>query len=78
MKCPKCMNSDVTLVGNSHYICNNPNCIDNEGNRTQFRFVIDDHIKFPYNQIYRNRPIDSFFRKPYLEIKSVGNESVNR
>ena len=35
-------------------VCNNPNCIDNEGNRTQFRFVIDDHIKFPYNQIYRN------------------------
>lgn len=72
MKCPKCGSSNVSLVGDSHYICNESNC------KVQFNFVIDDKIHFPYNQIFRNRSINEFFRKPYLQIKNVGNENVNR
>lgn len=73
--CPKCFQSDVTLVNNSHYICNNPNC-SNMGKRVQFRKVIDKKIKFPYNQIFVDRSKNEFFRKPYLELETVGNEQV--
>lgn len=67
MKCPKCFSEDTTPIGTTHYVCNNPNCITN-GGRTQFRQVIDDYIRFPYNQIFVGRNVNNFYRKPYLEI----------
>lgn len=73
MRCPKCMQENVSMVGNTHYICNTPNCVDQNGNRTQFIYVQDEKIKFPYNQIFINRSINEFYRKPYLEIASSGN-----
>jgi hypothetical protein len=78
MTCPKCGKSNVILVGNTHYICNDPDCSADNGNKVQFNFVIDEKIRFPYNQIFKNRNISEFYRKPYLQIKNVGVESVNR
>lgn len=76
MQCPKCFGTDVSPIGTSHYVCNNPNCTLDNGSRTQFRAVEDTKVRFPYNQIFVNRGKDEFIRKPYLEIKSVGVESV--
>ena len=72
MICPKCFGTDVSPVGTTHYICNNPECTVN-GARTQFKLVIDDEVRFPYNQIYVNRPKQDFFRKPYLTLSKVSN-----
>ena len=75
MICPKCMGSDISLVGNTHYICNNPECT-NGAARTQFRFVPDDEVKFPYNEIFVSRSTQDFFRKPYIELSATGTEAV--
>lgn len=76
MKCPKCMKDDTTIISNSHYVCNDPKCIDDKGNRTQFRFITDKKVKFPYNQIFVNRQVHEFFRKPYLEIEMNGIKTL--
>lgn len=71
MTCPKCMQSNVSIVGNTHYICNTPNCVDLNGNRTQFQYIEDDKVHFPFNQIFVNHTKKDFFRKPYLKINAV-------
>lgn len=75
MTCPKCMGTDISPVGTTHYICNNPNCVTN-GIRTQFRLVIDDKVRFPYNQIFVTRSKKDFFRKPYITMASLGNSKT--
>jgi hypothetical protein len=77
MTCPKCMTDITETVGNSHYICRNPYC-PNDGSPIQFRCVYDDSIRFPYNQIFVKHSTMSFYRKPYLELKDVGNQSTGR
>ena len=72
MQCPKCQSIDVSPVGTTHYICNNPNCNRN-GKRTQFFVVPDTKVKFPYTQIFKNKTIDNFYKKQYLKIKNAGN-----
>lgn len=67
MQCPRCFGTDVSLVGDSHYVCNRPDCVDDQGKRTQFKVVEDDRVRFPYNQIFVNRKKSDFFRKPYLD-----------
>lgn len=74
--CPKCMGSDVSLVGNTHYVCNNPECIMDDGSRTQFRLVIDKKIEFPYNQIFVDRNVEEFYRQPYLQLQDVGTKEI--
>lgn len=76
MQCPRCFKTDVSLVNNSHYVCNNPNCINDDGTRTQFSIITDTKIEFPYNQIFVNRNKSEFYRKPYLVIKNEGNMSI--
>lgn len=78
MTCPKCFQNNTTLIDNSHYVCNNPNCLDNDGNRVQFKYVQDREVKFPYNQIFRDRRTDEYYRKPYLELNDVGNSTTTR
>ena len=68
MQCPRCYGTDVSEVGSTHYVCNNSNCVDENGKRTQFKMVIDERIQFPYNQIFNGRKVDEFFKKPYLVI----------
>lgn len=77
LRCPKCMGTDVSLIGDSHYVCNNQNCM-NDGHRTQFRIIEDDKVQFPYNQIFVNRPKREFVRKPYLELEDVGITETSR
>ena len=55
MKCPKCFSEDVSIIGESHYVCNNQACVNENGNRVQFRLVPDNKIMFPYNQIFVDR-----------------------
>lgn len=74
MVCPKCMGTNVTAVGTTHYICNNSSCTNN-GVRTQFKHVLDDELHFPYNQIYVTRTVNDFYRKPYLELNAVSATS---
>ena len=71
MKCPKCMKDNTTIISNTHYVCNEPTCIDDDGNRTQFRLVKDEKIRFPSNQLFVNRQKDEFYRKPYLNVESI-------
>lgn len=73
--CPKCMQNDITLVGN-HYVCNNPDCYREDGSKTQFTLKFDEKIQFPYNQIFVDRTPDEFYRQPYLEIKTIGAKLV--
>lgn len=75
MICPKCLGTNVSPVGTTHYICNNPDC-SNNGAKTQFMFVVDEKVHFPYNQIYVNRSRQDFFRKPYLQLASAGSKNV--
>lgn len=75
MTCPKCLKDDVTPVGTTHYICNNPEC-SNNGTRTQFHHIVDDRIRFPFNQIFINRSKQDFFRKPYIALATVGDKQV--
>ena len=73
MRCPRCFGSNISLVNGTHYVCNNESCTDDNGKRTQFSVVSDTEIKFPYNQIFRNRLKTEFYKVPYLQIGSVGN-----
>lgn len=72
MQCPRCFQSNVTAIADSHYVCNNPDCSDDNGNKVQFSVVEDKNINFPYNQIFVNRGKKEFYRKPYLELEEVG------
>lgn len=78
MMCPRCFKSDVTEVNSVpvHYICNDPSCVDDNGARTQFSIETDSKIHFPCNQIFVNRNINEFYRKPYLTINPEGNKSL--
>lgn len=75
MTCPKCLGNDITPVGTTHYICNNPECQSN-GMRTQFRLVVDDYVRFPHNQIFVSRAKHEFIRQPYLSLASKGSVEV--
>lgn len=75
MICPKCLGNNITPVGTTHYICNNPGC-ENNGTKTQFRLVVDDHVRFPYNQIFVSRSKQEFIRQPYLSLSSKGSVEV--
>ena len=78
MICPRCMRSRFTSPsGSSHYICIRDPDLDWEetGCGAQFRFVIDDRIRFPHSAIFMNRGREEFFRKPYL-ILSPLNQSI--
>lgn len=74
IQCPKCMEYDTELIPApiEHFICNNKNCDPTNIGATQFHLTIDDKIHFPYNQMFVNRDISHFYRKPYLEVKPVG------
>lgn len=76
MQCPRCMKDDVTAIADSHYVCNNPDCYDENHNRTQFSIIEDSSVKFPYNQIFVNRNKSEFYRKPYLKLEEVGKTSI--
>ena len=78
MICPRCFKDETVLIDSvtKHYLCNNPNCVDENGSRTQFMLVPDAKINFPYNQIFVNRDTKEFYRKPYLVISEEGNTSV--
>lgn len=84
MICPKCLGTSKN-VGDTHYICENSrkgvdkeeDCLHND-KPTQFKFVEDDYIRFPHNQIFVNSSKHEFYRKPYLELESVGNDNINR
>ena len=67
MKCPRCFGTDITLVGTTHYICNNENCVNDNNRRTQFKVINDDKLYFPYNQIFINHSKTDFYRKEYLK-----------
>ena len=41
------------------------------GYKTHFKLLQDTKIRFPYNQIFVNRKLQEFYRKPYLEIKPL-------
>lgn len=72
--CPKCGRVSVTPIGDTHYVCNNPDCVDENGHHTQFTIVPDEKIAFPYNQIFVNRNPEEFYRKPYLDMPAVVSE----
>lgn len=76
MICPRCLGNDVTPIGTTHYVCNNPNCKQEDGSHVQFRMVQDDKVHFPYNQIFVNRGVHEFYRLPYLTLPSVGVKTV--
>lgn len=76
MICPKCFSENVTPISDSHYICNNPECEEKNGTKIQFQHILDEKIRFPYNQIFVNRSKSEFFRKPYLELQTVGLTEV--
>ena len=78
MQCPRCFNDNTSIINNSHYVCNNPNCVDENGNRTQFYFVPDENIMFPYNQIFINRNKNEFYRKQLLKMRSIDNHKANK
>ena len=68
MICPRCMQNSGQNVNNSHYVCNRPECTDLNNKRTQFKFITDTKLYFPYNVIFPQRSIKEFYRKPYLII----------
>lgn len=72
LSCPKCLGTNISTVGTTHYICNNPEC-ENNGAKTQFHINVDDKVRFPYNQIFVNRSRQEFFRKPYITLASRGS-----
>lgn len=73
MICPHCFHDDVSPVGDTHYICNNPDCRDENGNKTQFRIIMDDWIHFPYNIIFSTHNVNEFYRDKYVVRNTVGN-----
>jgi len=76
MTCPRCYKSDVSIVGGTHYVCNNPECVDSTGKRTQFYIEYDGKVEFPYSQIFANRQLSSFYKKPYLKVITDGATSM--
>lgn len=56
IKCPKCDSEDIKIIGD-HYFCNY--CF------AEFQIVFDLKKEFPYNCIFPNRPVSSFYRMPY-------------
>lgn len=76
MKCPKCFGENISIIGESHYVCNNPSCLTDDGNKIQFQVVKDKKIHFPFNQIFVDRIKDEFYRKPYLQLENVGSNNV--
>lgn len=76
IQCPRCFGTNVSPVGNSHYVCNNKNCTKDPNKRTQFQISFDSSVKFPYNEIFVNRPKSEFYKNLYLQIKEVGITSV--
>lgn len=54
--CPRCGRDD-TLLMTDHYYCNY--C------QAEFKLLVDDYKRFPYNCIFPNRIISEFYRKPY-------------
>lgn len=72
LKCPRCGGTSITPVGTTHYLCNNPNCVSDDGSRTQFTLEEDDKVCFPYNQIYVRRGKHQFYKTPYLKLKVEG------
>lgn len=78
MKCPRCFNEDISIIGESHYVCNNPLCVNKDGSKVQFQVVKDKKVNFPFNQIFVNRIRDEFYRKPYLQLENVGSNNVLR
>ena len=72
MKCPRCFKSNVSLIEGTRYVCNNTECVDENGVRTQFYIKYDDEVKFPYNQIFVGRDKSSFYKKPYWKVTDVG------
>lgn len=76
MICPRC-NSQASIVNDTHYVCNNASCVDDAGNRTQFQVIEDDHIHFPYDQIFGStKPLNRFYYKKYLDIGIIGNSNI--
>ena len=76
MKCPKCLGDNTSPISNTHYVCNNPICVNDDGSRVQFKFIPDKKINFPYNQIFVNRQTNEFYRKPYLELEFTGYSNL--
>lgn len=73
MICPRCMTDNTTIISD-HYICNNPTCFNEDGSKTQFTFVNDEKVYFPYNEIFVNRNKMEFYRKPYLVLESITDD----
>lgn len=71
MQCPRCFKDDTSVVGTTHYVCNDPLCVDSNGRRTQFRMVYDEEVQFPFNEIFIKRGVTNFYRKPYLDKNEV-------
>ena len=69
MRCPRCGRTDISPVGTSHYVCNNPTCVDEHGDRTQFQKIDDQEISFPYNIIFKGHNKSEFYKLPYLKLK---------
>ena len=67
--CPRCGTTDISPVGTTHYVCNNPKCLDENGERTQFQKIDDTEIEFPYNIIFNGRNKTEFYKVPYLKLK---------
>lgn len=67
MRCPRCYRTDFRPVGDTHYICNNPSCMDDNGRRTQFKVETDESIQFPYNQIFISRKTEEFYKESYIK-----------
>lgn len=73
IRCPKCGSIEIKKIGNTHYICNNQNCINNK-KPIQFKVEYDNKKIFPYNFIFPNRDIKEFYKLPYFNSPSVGDE----
>jgi len=76
-QCPRCMKCDSTIISDTHYLCNDPNCVSETGERTQFLHIPDKKVHFPYNQIFVDRPVEEFYRKPYLPIETTGVKTLS-
>ena len=69
MICPRCGSDSGTNTKDNNYICLNNSCKTSEGSPTQFQIVTDEKKYFPYNIIFKNRKLNEFFKKEYLNIK---------
>ena len=72
MQCPRCFSTNVLPNGLEYYVCMNPSCTGlKDGKRVHFRRVPDQIKEFPMNVIFPDKPLDAFYRKPYLEIETA-------